>query len=398
MDDNLVVVGIGASAGGIKAIKEFLAHVPADSGMAFVVVLHLSPEHESHLAEILSASSVVPVTQVTESIAVAPNHVYVIPPDRTLSMVDGHLALSARTRVEERRAPIDFFFRTLGKTRQSRAVGVVLSGTGADGSMGLKGIKEDGGICFAQDPDDADYGDMPRNSIATGIIDHVLPARKIPAKILAYLQHLGKARVPGESPADVAVDEQALRDIFIQIRVRTSHDFSNYKRPTMLRRITRRMAVNEVTELSAYAEIVRKRPAELQALLKDLLISVTHFFRDAQAFDVLEARIVPQLFHGKTDDDQVRVWVAGCATGEEAYSLGMLLMEHAAGLTAPPAVQIFATDLDPASIAIARQGLYTINDAADVSPERLRRFFTKEGDAYRVRQDLRESILFSHHT
>ena len=400
MDSGLVVVGIGASAGGVKAVKEFLAHVPGDSGMAFVVILHLSPEHESRLAEVLRGSTAMPVTQVNELVAVRPNQVYVVPPDLSLSMVDGHLAVSPRTRIEERRAPIDIFFRTLGESHHSRAVGVVLSGTGADGSMGLKRIKENGGLCFAQDPGDAEFSDMPRNSIATGVVDHVLPARDIPAKVQAFVQHLGRvdgvdATVAPGAPR--AIDEHALRDIFVQIRVRTGHDFTNYKRPTMLRRISRRMAVNEIADLAGYAAMVRDRADELQALLKDLLISVTHFFRDAEAFDVLQARVIPQLFQGKDEEDQVRVWVAGCATGEEAYSIGILLLECAGGLASPPAVQVFATDLDGASIGVARQGLYTLNDAADVSPDRLRRFFTKEGEAYRVRQDLRESILFSQH-
>ena len=397
MDSNLIVVGIGASAGGIKAVKEFLAGVPDDPGMAFVVILHLSPEHESRLAEVLRGSTAMPVTQVTEAVSVQPNHVYVVPPNQSLSITDGHLALSPRTRVEERRAPIDIFFRTLGESHHSRAVGVVLSGTGADGSMGLKRIKENGGLCFAQDPEEAEYSDMPRNSIATGIVDHVLPAREIPARVRSFAQHLGKVNVAPEPVEGVPGDEQVLREIFNQIRARTGHDFSNYKRPTMMRRITRRMAVNEVTELASYAAMVRERPGELQALLKDLLISVTHFFRDADAFDALEARVIPQLFQGKGEEDQVRVWVAGCATGEEAYSIGILLLEHAGTLGAPPAVQVFATDLDGASIAAARQGLYTLNDAADVSPERLRRFFGKEGEAYRVRQELREAILFSPH-
>jgi two-component system, chemotaxis family, CheB/CheR fusion protein len=396
-DTNFVVVGIGASAGGIQAVKEFLAVVPEDPGMAFVVILHLSPEHESRLADVLRGSTAMPVTQVTEAIAVERNHVYVVPPDQSLSMVDGHLALSPRTRIEERRAPIDIFFRTLGESHQSRAVGVVLSGTGADGSMGLKRIKENGGLCFAQDPEEAEYSDMPRNSIATGIVDHVLPAREIPVKVHSFVQHLGKVHVVQAPAGRESGHEEALRDIFIQIRARTGHDFTNYKRPTMMRRITRRMAVNEVTELANYAAIVRERPDELQALLKDLLISVTHFFRDSEAFDALEARVIPQLFQGKGAEDQVRVWVAGCATGEEAYSIGMLLLEYAGALALPPAIQVFATDLDPGSIAAARHGLYTLNDAADVSPERLRRFFTKEGQAYRVRQDLRESILFSQH-
>ena len=397
MDSNLIVVGIGASAGGINAVKEFLAAVPDDSGVAFVVVLHLSPEHKSRLAEVLKGFTAMPVTQVTESVAVKPNHVYVVPPDQSLAMVDGHLALSPRTRIEERRAPIDIFFRTLGESHHARAVGVVLSGTGADGSMGLKRIKENGGLCFAQDPDDAEYSDMPRNSIVTGIVDHVLPARAIPARIHSFAQHLGKVHGAPEPAEPGAGDDGAVRDIFTQIRARTGHDFTNYKRPTMMRRISRRMAVNEVAELANYAAMVRERPDELQALLKDLLISVTHFFRDAEAFDALEARVIPQLFQGKSEEDQVRVWVAGCATGEEAYAIGILLLEYAGALASPPTVQVFATDLDGASIAAARQRLYTLNDAADVSPERLRRFFTKEGEGYRVRQELRESILFSQH-
>ena len=397
MDSKLIVVGIGASAGGIKAVKEFLEGIPDDSGMAFVVILHLSPEHESRLAEVLRGSTAMPVMQVNEAVAVKPNHVYVVPPDQSLSMVDGHLAVSARTRIEERRAPIDIFFRTLGESHHSRAVGVVLSGTGADGSMGLKRIKENGGLCFAQDPDEAEYSDMPRNSIATGIVDHVLPAREIPVKVHSFGQHLGRVQVAHDPPEHVSRAEEVLRDIFTQIRTRTGHDFTNYKRPTLMRRIARRMAVNEARELTDYAAMVRDRPGELQALLKDLLISVTHFFRDADAFDALETRVIPQLFHGKGEEDQVRVWVAGCATGEEAYSIGILLLEHAGTLASPPAVQVFATDLDGASIAAARQGLYSLNDAADVSPNRLRRFFSKEGDAYRVRKDLRESVLFSQH-
>lgn len=397
MASSPVVVGVGASAGGIKAVQQFLAGVPADSGLAFVIVLHLSPDHESRLAEVLSGSTEMPVTQVTEAMAVQPDHVYVVPPDQSVSVLDGHLAVSPRTRIEERRAPIDIFFRTLGESHHSRAVGVVLSGTGADGSMGLKRIKENGGLCFAQDPDEAEYGDMPRNSIASGIVDHVLPAGDIAGKVHALIQRLGQVPVEPPPVEGRSQDEETLRDIFEQIRARAGHDFTNYKRPTIMRRIARRMAVTEVTGLADYAAIVRERPGELQALLKDLLISVTHFFRDVEAFDTLEGRVIPQLFQGKREEDQVRVWVAGCATGEEAYSIGILLLEFAGTLPAPPAVQVFATDLDGGSIAAARQGLYTLNDAADVSPERLRRFFVREGEAFRVRQELRESVLFSTH-
>ena len=398
MNSNFLVVGVGASAGGVETLKHFFQHVPRDPGIAFVVILHLSPDHESRLAHILQLSSVMPVTQVTERVRVAPNHVYVIPPSHSLSMVDGHLALSEVTRIEERRAPIDIFFRTLADTHNSRAVGVVLSGTGADGSSGLKRIKENGGICFAQDPDEAAYGDMPRNAIATGMVDDVLLVADIPPRILSLKAHLltldGAPVAAADPPAG---DERALRDVFLQLRGQTGHDFSNYKPATMLRRVGRRMAVNAVEDLGQYVSLLRNRPSELQALLKDLLISVTHFFRDAEAFQTLQREVIPRLFEGRGEDDQVRVWIAACATGEEAYSVAMLLSEYAASLPSAPAIQVFATDIDGPSIAIARHGLYTLNAAADISPERLRTFFTKEGDAYRVRQELRQMVLFSSH-
>jgi two-component system CheB/CheR fusion protein len=394
---DLIVVGLGASAGGIGALKRFFDHMPSDSGMAFVAILHLSPEHDSHLAEVLQGSTAMPVTQVADRTQVQANHVYVVPPSRSLQMADGHLTLSEINHIEERRAPVDVFFRTLGATHQARAVGIVLSGTGADGSMGLKLIKESGGLCFAQDPAEAEFADMPRNSIATGIVDHVLPVAEIPARILSLAKHVHLMSVPEEPVPPVVPDEQALREVLSDLRLRTGHDFSNYKRPTLMRRLGRRLAVHDLVDLAAYAELVRQRPEELQALLKDLLISVTHFFRDRDAFRILETRVVPELFRTKESGDQVRVWVAGCATGEEAYSIAMLLVEHALSFQSPPAVQVFATDIDGASLALARQGLYTLNDAADVPPERLQRFFTKEGTSYRVRPELRETILFSQH-
>jgi len=393
--EDLIVVGLGASAGGIGALKQFFARMPADSGIAFVTILHLSPDHESHLAEVLQASTAMPVTQVVDRTLVRANHVYVVPPNRSLQMTDGHLTPLPADRIEERRAPIDVFFRTLGATHQTRAVGVVLSGTGADGSMGLKRIKESGGLCFAQHPDDAEFADMPRNSIAAGVIDHVLPVAEMPARILALLEHVETVTLP-EEPV-LPLDEQALQDVLVELRLRTGHDFSNYKRPMVLRRIGRRLAVHQLVDLRSYVDRLRARPAEVEALLKDLLISVTHFFRDAESFEALETRVIPELFHGKGPEDQVRVWVPGCATGEEAYSVAMLLIEHALPLPKPPAIQVFATDIDGASLAVARQGVYTLNDAADVSPDRLERFFLKEGQSYRVRPELREAILFSQH-
>jgi two-component system CheB/CheR fusion protein len=393
-DGELLTVGIGASAGGIKALKRFFEHVPADSGIAYVVILHLSPDHDSRLAEVLQVSARIPVTQVHERVRVEPDHVYVVPPNQGLSMIDGQLALSPITGVEERRAPVDVFFRTLADSQKANAVSVVLSGTGANGSMGVKRVKEQGGVCFAQDPDEAEYADMPRHSIATGLLDEVLPVAEIPGRIISYKI----ARGPIERRLlHEAVDEHSLREIFSILRSRTGHDFSNYKRATVLRRLQRRLSLHQLTDLEAYVRWLRDHADESQGLLKDLLISVTHFFRDREAFATLEAKVIPKLFEGKGEDSQVRVWVAGCATGEEAYSLAMLLSERASGAPGSPMVQVFATDIDEDAIGSAREGLYTLNDAADVSPDRLRRFFMKEGDGYRVRKELREMVLFARH-
>jgi two-component system CheB/CheR fusion protein len=393
--NGLFVVGIGASAGGIQATRRFFEAVPPDTGLAFVVILHLSPDHDSQLAQVLQLSANLPVTQVLDPVEVQPNHVYVISPNRSLSVRDGHLTVAEITRVEERRAPVDIFFRTLADSHGSHAACVVLSGTGANGSMGLKRVKEQGGLCVVQDPDEAEYDDMPRHSIATGLVDHILPVREMPARILAYRDSLTAVRVPEDTLDADSSDTQALRDVFSLLRSRTGHDFSNYKRATVSRRIARRMVVHGLTALSAYAQLVREQPDEAPALLKDLLISVTNFFRDREAFETLERDVIPRLFEGKGEEDRIRVWVPGCATGEEAYSIAMLLAEHAASGPGHPGIIIFATDIDASAVAVAREGLYTLNDAADVSPERLRRFFSREGDAYQVRKELREMVLFA---
>ncbi len=396
-DEQFLIVGLGASAGGIHALKEFFSEVPADSGMAYVVILHLSPDHDSKLAEVLQLTAAIPVTQVQERVRVEPDHVYVISPNRGLAMVDGHLALTQMTRIEERRAPVDIFFRTLAESHHARAVCVVLSGTGADGSMGMKRVKEYGGVCFVQNPHEAEYSDMPRNSIATGLADYVLSAAEIPAKIIAYKQHLGTFKIASAPQQLVASDELALRDIFTQLRVQTGHDFANYKRSTVLRRIERRINVHELADLPAYADYFRTQPTESAALLKDLLISVTNFFRDAHPFEAFGRNVIPKLFENKKATDDVRVWVAGCATGEEAYSLAMMLSEHVGDSIGAPGVQVFATDIDEWAIAKARRGFYTLNDAADVSPERLRRFFVEEDEGYRVSGEIREMVLFASH-
>lgn len=392
-----LLVGIGASAGGIQALKDFFEHVPANSDIAYVVILHLSPDYDSQLTAVLQTVCVLPVSKVTEKMHVEPNHVYVVPPNGSLKMAGRNIAVEQIHTIEERRAPIDIFFRTLADTTGPRAVAVVLSGTGADGSMGLKRVKENGGVVFVQNPREAEYSDMPRNAIATELVDEILNAAEIPNKIIAYKDHIGTVEIPITQEELEEKQQAALREIFTQLRIRTGHDFTNYKRATILRRIERRINVRGLYSLSEYAAFLRENPEETQALLKDLLISVTNFFRDKEAFAYLETHVIPNIVQQKTAENGVRAWVAGCATGEEAYSLAMLFHERLYNGNSVPPIQIFATDIDEAAIATAREGFYTLNDAADVSPDRLRRFFIPEAGGYRIKKELREMILFANH-
>ncbi len=395
--EDFLIVGIGASAGGVQALKEFFENVSSESGMAYVVILHLSPDYDSQLATILQSVAAVPVTQVTKKVLVKPNHIYVVPPNQSLKMLAGHIVVEPIHTVEERRAPVDIFFRTLADSHQARAVAVVLSGTGANGSMGMKRVKECGGAVFVQNPREAEYSDMPRNSIATDLVDAILNVGEIPAKILAYKESRLTIEIPDEPESRPESDQAALREILTHLRVRTGNDFANYKRATVLRRLERRINVRELPNLPAYAAFLRENPEETQILLKDLLISVTNFFRDKQAFLQLEAEIIPKILTNHPAGSQLRIWVAGCATGEEAYSVAMLLAEKSLDTVNFPSVQIFGSDMDEAAIATAREGLYTLNDAADVSPERLNHFFTKEANGYRIRRELREMVLFAPH-
>ena len=392
-----MIVGIGASAGGIQALKVFFENVPADSGMAYVVILHLSPDHDSKLSEILQMVAKIPVTQVSGTIQVQPNAIYVISPNHHLSMADGYINASENLQLEDRRAPVDIFFRTLAESHGSRAVCVVLSGTGANGSMGLKRIKEKGGAAFVQNPRQAEFSEMPRNSIATDLVDEVLPVSEIPGKILQYKNGLGHVQIHIGDDENFTEQQHALRKIFTQIRVQLGHDFSNYKRPTVLRRLERRINVHNLPDLPSYLQYIEHHPEEIKALLKDLLISVTNFFRDQKAFFLLEEEIVPALIKLHTDGKPIRIWVAGCATGEEAYSIAMICAEQTLNSIDVPKIQIFGTDIDEDAVNQAREGIYSINDAADVSTERLARFFTKEGDHYIVNRQIREMVLFATH-
>jgi two-component system, chemotaxis family, CheB/CheR fusion protein len=402
--DMLPIVGLGASAGGLAALQGFFSAAPADSGMAFVVVMHLAADRESALPEILQRTTSMPVLETVEPLKVEANHVYVISPGKTLVAVDGFLRTAPITPDRGRRVAVDLFFRTLADSHGARATAIVLSGADGDGAIGIKRIKERGGLTIAQDPDEAEHSSMPRSAISTGMVDWVLRVGEMPARLISYARTFESVHLPpdeGPQPAQAlhpTADplEATLREILRYLRGHTGRDFTYYKRATILRRIARRMSVNGVVELADYLAFLRTHPGESGALLKDLLISVTNFFRDREAFDALEAQI-PALFAGKGAGDEVRVWVPACATGEEAYSIAMLLQEQLRRVDSPPALQIFATDLDEDAIRVAREGVYPAAIAADVSEERLRRFFAREPRGFRVRAELREPVVFASH-
>ncbi|MFT3883313.1 MAG: CheR family methyltransferase [Gemmatales bacterium] len=398
------MVGLGGSAGSISALEQFFRAMPPDSGMIFVVILHLSPTHESTMAELLSRSTKMPVIQAVDGQDVKTNHVYVIPPGKYLTTVNGHLKLVELKSDRGKRVAVDLFFRSLADTHGPHAAAVVLSGADGDGAIGIKRIKERGGLTIAQDPEEAEHAGMPRASIGTGMVDWVLKVAEIPKRLLEYQSNEARVKLPPEDgpvpipvPISSADDgEAALRDVLVFLRTRTGCDFSYYKRATIVRRIARRMQVNSVDDVPSYLSFLRTHPGESGALLQDLLISVTNFFRDREAFTALEKHI-PELFKNKSSNEMIRVWVPACATGEEAYSLAMLLLEHAQQLDSPPTLQVFACDLDEGAIKIARGGHYADAISADVSEERLRRFFVKDHSGYRIRRELREMVLFATH-
>ncbi|MEO5735002.1 MAG: chemotaxis protein CheB [Rubrivivax sp.] len=402
-----LIVGIGASAGGMQALTQFLEQMPDRSGTSFVLVMHLSPSHPSHAREILQRSTAMPVLEVTEAMLLEPDHVYVIPPGRVLSMDRTHLHLKEQIRPRGGSVTIDTFFRNLAEAQEACAAAVVLSGTGTDGAMGLLRIKEMGGVSFAQQPSEAEHPGMPQAAIATGMVDFVLPVAQIAARLHQLSQNLPQIGVPLDAPAlarppslDSPAEQQAERalgEIMSMLRSRTKHDFRHYKRPTVLRRLERRMQVTGTRDLQGYRDHLAAHTEETSALLQDMLISVTHFFRDEDAFDALERDVLPGLQATVETDRGLRAWVVGCATGEEAYSVAMLLQEAQTreGHHAP--FQIFASDIDDRALGVARQGSYPEAIAVDLKPARLRNFCLREGNQFRIVRNLREQVLFAHH-
>lgn len=393
-----LVVGMGASAGGLEAFEEFFARMPEKSGIAFVVVQHLAPDRESMMAQLLSKQTHMPVSQVRNVTPVEPDHVYVIPPNSALTIERGVLHVTASDEPRGSRAPIDVFFHSLAADQGERAVCILLSGSGSDGTLGLRAVKEHGGMAIAQTMSSARHDSIPRSAIATGLVDYILPVAEMPGKVLDYARHLSslqEAPVPASTTRDSA---NQLGRIHSALRRRTGHDFSRYKESTVVRRVQRRMQVLQIASLDEYADLVGKSEEEQDRLFNDLLIGVTHFFRDPDAFDALAREVIPKLFAGKTAESEVRVCVVGCATGEETYSIAILLCEFLSGLEKKPQIKIFATDIDEEGLEIARLGCYPDNIEEHVSRERLDRFFIKQEGSYQIRKEIREMCIFSVHS
>ena len=390
------IVGIGASAGGLEALSQLLHHLSPDTGMALVLVQHLAPKHESFLAELLGGKTPLPVVQVIEGVTVKPNNVYVIPPNMLMGIFDGKLHLLPRSEDHTPHMPINFFLRSLADYAQNRSVGVILSGTASDGAIGVREIRAVGGITIVQDLESAKYDGMPRAAIATGAVDLVLPPEEIAAELSRIGQHLMVRHVmPRRVDQEVSVVDDQLRQIFSVLRSATGVDFTYYKLPTIRRRLERRMMLHKIPNIDHYLRFLQENPEEVKRLYSDILIHVTRFFREPDSFAALTANVFPKIMEGRSAEEPVRIWIPGCATGEEAYSVAISLLEYLGDRSAGLQIQIFATDVSEASIEHARAGAYPDNITADVSAERLRRFFTKTDGRYRINKSVRDVCIFA---
>ena len=390
------VVGIGASAGGLAAFEAFFLAMPSDSGMAFIIVQHLAPDHKSMLAELIGRFTKMQVFEVANGMTVQPNCTYIIPPNHDMAFLNGALQLLEPGAPRGQRLPIDFFFRSLAQDQHARAICIVLSGTGSDGTQGVRAIKAEGGMVMAQNSQSTQYDGMPRSAIATGLVDFVLPPAEMPAQLIAYASHAFRNKAGTAFPSGLRVDD-AFRKIFVLLRAQTGHNFSEYKQNTIIRRVERRMAVNQIEQVDDYVQYLQKNMAEVDALFRDLLIGVTNFFRDPDAFAALEDEAIVRLLSNKSAGATIRVWVPGCSTGEEAYSIAILLQERMEALKTSFKLTVFATDIGNAAIETARAGVYPASIAADISPERLARFFTEEpgGGFFRINKIIRDILVFS---
>jgi len=390
------LVAIGASAGGLEALEQFFHGVPAECGAAFVVVQHLDPTHPGMLVELLQRGTPLSVVQITDGLRVTPNHVYVIPPGASLNLLHGVLHLVPPTEVRGLRLPIDEFFRSMADDRGSDSLAVVLSGMGSDGTLGLRAVKAQAGATFVQEPGDAKFDSMPRSAIDGHLADVIAPASALYARIADYVAH--RPATTGTAPRMLADTERlALDKVVLLLRSQTGHDFSQYKLSTLTRRIQRRMGLHHLTDMADYARYMRENPAEGELLYRELLVGVTRFFRDPAVWEQLRTDVLPDMLAGRSPSQPLRAWVTACSTGEEAYSLAITCLEvcRTLGVSASPAVQIFATDLDPDAIGRARAGVYPTNVSADVPPALLERYFVSSERGYRVAQEVRELVVFA---
>lgn len=392
------VVGIGASAGGLEPLEAFFANMPTDKppaeDMAFVVIQHLSPKHKSILGEILKKDTDMPIREIQDGMRLEPNTIYFNPPDKDVAIYRGLFHLMEPSEARHARMPIDFFFRSLAQDLEEKAICIVLSGTGSDGTLGLEAVKGAGGMTMAQAEEQAKYPFMPRSAIDTGLVDYVLPVEQMPAELIRYVRHPYLEGREKELPADKHY-QNFLQKILMLVRANTKHDFSHYKQTTIRRRIGRRMAVHKIEDIADYFRYLQQNPAEIQTLFKDLVICVTSFFRDPEAFKALETKVIPDILAHKPVDQPIRVWVPGCGSGEEALSIAILIDEAMERTGRHHIVQIFATDIDADAIDRARTGEYPESIAADIPPDRLKRYFVKKDSLYKIKQEIREMVVYA---
>ncbi|MGL1891608.1 MAG: PAS domain-containing protein [Spirochaetaceae bacterium] len=394
IDNQFYVVGIGASAGGLEALEAFFSKMPSDSGIACVVVSHLDPSHNSILPEIIQKKTKMQVLQVKDHMIVKPNHVYIIPPDKEMSILNGVLQLLKMTKPHGANLPIDIFFRSLAMDKGSMAISIILSGTGTDGTQGIRAVKAELGMVMVQSAESAKYDGMPRSAIATKLADYILSPEDMPNQLLKYVKYkMNKQTL--EFNSDDSKYEHAMQKIFLLLRTSTKHDFSFYKKNTITRRIARRMQVHQMEDINGYIQYLQESEREIHILFKELLIGVTSFFRDPEAFDLLKNKFIPEYLADKPEHYQIRVWVPGCSSGEEVYTIAIIFQEYMELVERHFSVQIFGTDLDEEAIKRARTGIYPVSISEDISKVRLSKFFTHEENHYRINQNIREMVIFA---
>jgi two-component system CheB/CheR fusion protein len=389
------IIAIGASAGGLEPIHELFDNMPENTNFSFVVVQHLSPDHKSLMSELLAKHTTMPIVEAAENMSLKPNHIYLIPSKKVMTLSDGQLKLHDKDRHQVPNNAIDTFFESLGREKGKNAVGVILSGTGSDGTKGIEAIKKSGGFVLVQDPLTADFDGMPSSAIQTGFVDLILPPEMMAEELIEYLKETPYVKTLGKFSKE---DESVLQEILGQIRSITTHDFTQYKTPTITRRLAKRMTEKGYTTLRDYQEYLLREPDEASILAREFLINVTKFFRDHEAFEELKSKIIPSIFSAKKPQELIKVWIVACSSGEEAYSLSILFYEYMENIRNHDYnIKIFATDIDKDALQIASQGLYPESIAKDISPERLNRFFIKEGNTYRILPAIRKTVVFAYH-